>query len=288
MLRRLIGPEVDLTIGARRDSGAVRVDPGGLEQVIVNLAINARDAMPAGGRLSIDVDAVELDETYTRERPSVAPGPYVVISVADTGTGMDESTVKRIFEPFFTTKPVGKGTGLGLASAHGFVNQSAGYIDVYSEPMMGTTFRIHLPRVAASPSAGPSARTATEPIRGHETILVVEDDAAGRELVKRALESHGYRVLVAADAREALAIRDRGEPIDALVSDLVMPGMGGRDLAAAIEADRPGLPVLFMSGYSEDFASGRGVLGPGAIFIQKPFALTDLVHRLRTLLDEAG
>jgi PAS domain S-box-containing protein len=288
MLRRLIGPEVDLAIGLRRDTGAVRVDPGGLEQVIVNLAINARDAMPVGGRLAIDVDAVELDETYARERPSVAPGQYVVISVADSGTGMDESTVKRIFEPFFTTKPVGKGTGLGLASAHGFVNQSAGYIDVYSEPGMGTTFRIHLPRVAASPTAAPSARTVTEPIRGHETILVVEDDAAGRELVKRALESHGYRVLAAADAREALAIRDAGEPIDALVSDLVMPGMGGRDLAAAIEGDRSGLPVLFMSGYSEDFAAGRGVLGPGAAFIQKPFALTDLVHRLRTLLDEAG
>jgi CheY-like chemotaxis protein len=266
------------------------VDPGGLEQVIINLAINARDAMPEGGRLTIEAKAAELDEAYARERPSVKPGSYVAISVTDTGTGMDDATQQRIFEPFFTTKPVGKGTGLGLASAYGFVQQSAGHISVYSEPGLGTTLRVYVPRGAA-PAVAAAGRgrqmPSLEPLRGHETILVVEDDAAGRELVKRAFEAQGYRVLVAADAREALAIRDTEERVDALVTDLVMPGMGGRDVAAAIAGDRPGMPVLFMSGYSEDFVAERGVLGPGASFMQKPFAPTDLVRRIRALLDGA-
>lgn len=280
MLRRLIGEDLALLTELGPDLGAVRVDPGQVEQVLVNLAVNGRDAMPDGGRLTIrtaNVDVVEAGEL-----PS---GRYVLIEVADTGTGMDAATVARAFEPFFTTKERGKGTGLGLATVYGIVRQSGGHIAVTSVPGAGTTFRIHLPRVDAPVDAARDAPPITAPAAGTETILVAEDEQIVRVLVRKVLEQAGYTVLLAGGGSEALQLADRHTgPIHLLVTDVVMPGMNGRELARQVLQRRTGTKVLFLSGYADDAVARHGVLEPGTAFMQKPFTPTALARRVREVL----
>jgi two-component system cell cycle sensor histidine kinase/response regulator CckA len=281
MLRRLIGEHIQLLTVYADPLGRVRADPGQVGQVIVNLAINARDAMPEGGRLMVETANTDLDEAYTAGRPDVKPGRYVMLSVTDTGVGMTPETLAQIFEPFFTTKGEGHGTGLGLATAYGIVRQSGGHIWTYSEPGKGTTFRIYLPRVdeAAQPLAPGSEGTAT--VRGSETILVVEDDEALRAIIAEVLEDAGYSVLTARNGDEA--IRAAGEPrlIDLVISDMVMPAMGGAVLAGHL----PHLRFLFMSGYTELSVAEDGGLTRGAAFLEKPFTPGALLRKVRAVLD---
>ena len=285
LLRRLIGEDVELRTVLAPDLGAVRADPGQLEQVIVNLAVNSRDAMPQGGQLTIETANVEFDEAYAAEHFPAEPGSYVLLAVTDTGTGMDAQTKSHIFEPFFTTKEKGKGTGLGLATVYGIVKQSDGYIWVYSEPGHGTSFMIYLPRVPDAP--GP-VRPAFEPsasARGSETVLAVEDDEMVRALIRRMLETRGYTVLLASHGDEALRLLERHPGcIDLLMTDVVMPGMSGRDLADRVAELRPSIKVLYLSGYTDDAIVRHGVLEPGIAFLQKPFTADRLARRVREVL----
>jgi len=288
LLQRLIGEDVALRTALGPGLGAVKADPGQLEQVIVNLAVNARDAMPNGGQLTIETRNAELDETYAAEHFPIQPGSYVLLAVTDTGTGMDAETKSRIFEPFFTTKPVGKGTGLGLATVYGIVKQSGGYIWVYSEPSQGTSFKIYLPRIAATPEPARSSPRHPASLRGNETILVVEDDATVRTLIRRLLESNGHTVLLAPGGDEGLRLaRSHGRPIHLLITDVVMPGMSGRDLAAQVQALVPGIKVLYVSGYTDDAIVRHGVLKPGIAFLQKPFTADALARKVRGMLNDA-
>ncbi|MGH7520041.1 MAG: ATP-binding protein, partial [Gemmatimonadales bacterium] len=289
MLRRLIGEDILFATVLHPRVGNVRADPGKLEQVIVNLAENARDAMPDGGRLTIETRNVELDESYVSEHPSVAPGPYVLLAVTDTGMGMDDETKARIFEPFFTTKARGKGTGLGLATVYGIVNQTGGHIWPYSEPGRGTTMRVYLPRVdiPADPVKRPE-RAAPESLRGAETILLVEDEDPVRSVTRQLLERNGYTVLEAADGLEALALvgEENGSvQFDLLLTDVIMPGMSGRQLAEHLKSRRPSLLVLFMSGYTDDAVVRHGMLEPGLAYLEKPFRPPALLQKLRDVLD---
>ena len=288
LLRRLIGEDIDLSVITADGLGRVRADLGQLEQVLMNLAVNARDAMPSGGRLTIETANVELDESYAAEHPGVRRGRYVVLAVSDTGKGMPPEVQKHIFEPFFTTKEPDKGTGLGLATAYGIVKQSGGNIEVYSEPGHGTSFKIYLPR--ADEEAEPLvAAPKVPPPRGTETVLLVEDEQALRELARQILEEHGYTVLEARSGLPALEqAKAHAGPIHLVLTDVVMPGMGGRELAEQLSAVRPDLKVLFMSGYTEQAIVGHGVLPEGAVFIQKPFGPDPLLARVREALDRTS
>jgi CheY-like chemotaxis protein len=288
MLKRLIGENIELRTPRNRSLGRIKADPGQVEQVIMNTVVNARDAMPRGGELTISTKNVVLDEAYVQAHPEVGPGPYVELTVSDTGVGMSDEVKARIFEPFFTTKQEGKGTGLGLATVQGIVKQGGGHIKVESELGAGTTFRIYLPQIEeqAEPPASTS-RAAALP-RGTETILLAEDDDTVRRLARRVLEGQGYTVLAASHPDEALSLcAQHSQPIDLLVTDVVMPGMGGRDLAASLAASRPGLRVLYVSGYMDDAIAHHGVLDPGIAFLPKPFTATTLAHRVRKVLDQS-
>jgi PAS domain S-box-containing protein len=286
MLRRLIGEDVELRFMAKASRAAVLADPGQLEQVIVNLVVNARDAMPRGGKLTIETATVDLDAGYAWEHGTVEPGRYVMLAVTDTGVGIDRAAQARLFEPFFTTKEFGKGTGLGLATVYGIVKQSGGYIWVYSEPGQGATFKVYLPRVepAGEPVAAPQPPAGA--LGGTETILLAEDEAAVRNLARRVLEKHGYKLLLAATGRDGVQVAEQhAAPIDLLVTDVVMPEMGGRELAQRLTALQPGLKVLYLSGYTDDAIVHHGVLDAGVAFLQKPFKPDDLVRKIRAVLD---
>lgn len=286
ILRRLIGEDVLLTVTLDSDGWLVKVDPGHLGQVLINLAVNARDAMPAGGGLSIRTERVDIDEAVAGSGQEMPPGHYVRIVVADTGCGMSSDIQARIFEPFFTTKGVGKGSGLGLAVVHGFVKQSGGYIQVASEEGHGATFSILLPAIAESDTKTLPA-TAGGSGRGTESILIVEDEEPVRQLLARGLRSYGFTVITAKDGAEALRlVRDSPAPIDLLATDVVMPSMSGRDLADRLRKEQPGLKVLFMSGYTDDRLLRHGVYEAREAFVQKPFALPAFASRVREILDQ--
>ena len=288
MLARLIGENIDLAIVVSPSAGQVSADSGQLEQVLVNLAANARDAMPDGGKLVIEVANEDLDRAYKKLHPPAVPGSYVVISVTDTGCGMDSKTQSQIFDPFFTTKELGKGTGLGLATVYGIVKQSGGYIWVYSEVAQGTVFKVYLPRVVQTTYAAKRPDPDGPPHRGSETILLAEDSAALREIAQEYLQSLGYRVIDAGSGKDALQCSEAfdGE-IHMLLTDVVMPEMGGRQLAEAIAVKRPGIKILFTSGYTDDAIVHQGMLEPGIAFIQKPYRPKALARKVREVLDGA-
>jgi two-component system, cell cycle sensor histidine kinase and response regulator CckA len=285
MLRRLIEEDVDLRLKVSPDTGNVRADPGQLEQVLMNLVVNARDAMPTGGKLLIETANAELTEQYTEMHRPVVAGPYVMLAVSDTGIGMDAETKARIFEPFFTTKEKGRGTGLGLSTVYGIVKQSGGYIWTYSEVGRGTTFKIYLPRVDA-PAERVAAPREAMTLTGTETILLAEDDAMLRPLAKKVLQKLGYIVLDAGNPEEALAVaRDRQGPIHLLVADVIMPGASGRELARRLAEAHPDTKVLYVSGYTDDAIVHHGMLDPGLAFLQKPFTPDALARKVRQVLD---
>jgi PAS domain S-box-containing protein len=289
LLHSLIGENIELRISLDPSLGRVKADPGQIEQVLMNLGVNARDAMPGGGRLTIEARNVELDESYHDEHQPVVPGRYVMLAVEDTGSGMDRETQSRIFDPFFTTKELGKGTGLGLATVYGIVKQSGGYIWAYSELGKGTIFKVYLPRIEQSAQmAGPN-QTALVTTRGCETILLAEDSESLRELSREYLESVGYTVLEAASGAEALEkAKQLGGTIHLLVTDVVMPEMSGPDLVRQIAPLRPGLKVIFTSGYTADAIARRGMVDPPANFIQKPYRPKALARKIREVLDESS
>jgi signal transduction histidine kinase/CheY-like chemotaxis protein len=285
MLRRLIGEDIDLTLSLAAGAGNIKADPGQVEQIVFNLAINARDAMPDGGKLTIETAVSHLDENYSRTHLGVQPGDYVLIAVSDTGHGMDAETKRHIFEPFFTTKEQGKGTGLGLATVYGTVKQSGGDIWVYSEPGRGTTFKIYFPRVAEAPSSGDRVPSPVSR-QGVETILLVEDEKGVRELVAEMLKRLGYRILKAADPLEALELSRQYEgTIHMLLTDVIMPQMSGRQLADQLLPVRPGMKVLYLSGYTENAVVHHGVLEADVEFLAKPFSHHTLAEKVRDVLD---
>src|SRR5713101_2421370 len=287
MLTRLIGEDIDLVMVPGADLGAVKADPGQIEQVVMNLAVNARDAMPQGGNLTIETANVQLDANYARFHVPVKPGDYVMLAISDTGMGMDTETQSHIFEPFYTTKGL-KGTGLGLSTVYGIVKQSEGYIWVYSETGKGTTFKIYLPRVGATvdTEAAQTAAPSQQPGQGRETILLVEDEENLRQLTRQSLENQGYRVIDAADGAAAIRLSQAHKgPIHLLLTDVIMPGMNGRELANQVSPSRPEMKVLYMSGYTENHIGHNGTLDQGIILLQKPFTLPALKTKVREVLD---
>lgn len=286
MLRRLIGEDIDLVTIAQPDLWSVKADRSQLEQVILNLAVNARDAMPRGGKLTIETSNVDLDNSYARQHPIVTSGPYVMLAVTDTGVGMDAETQAHVFEPFFTTKEKGKGTGLGLATVYGVVKQSGGYVWVYSEEQHGTTFKIYLPRADAAATAEKRNEANQRPLRGSETILLVEDERGVRELAREHLELNGYTVLQAGNGQQALDLASKHSgKIHLLLTDVVMPGMSGRQLAEQIQSVRPGIRILYMSGYTDQAIVHHGILAADTMLLQKPFTLHALAAKLREALE---
>jgi signal transduction histidine kinase len=288
MLRRLIGEHIQLVMLFDREVALARVDPGQMEQVIVNLAVNARDAMPGGGCLTLETAHAELDASFARTHPGASAGPHVLLAVSDTGHGMDAATLSRIFEPFFTTKEQGKGTGLGLSTVYGIVKQSGGYIDVASEPGRGTTFEIYLPRVQVEQERpGPRHHESAPAPGGSETILLLEDEHSLRDVIREFLEGAGYTVIDCARPEQALSAAespDRG--IDLMLTDVVMPHMSGPEVATRVQARRPDLKVIYMSGYTDAAISHHGVLDPGTEFIAKPFTEEAIRRKVREVLDK--
>jgi len=298
MLQRLLGETINLVMVTAPDLGGVKADPGQMEQMILNLCVNARDAMPDGGRLTVRTANVDLDEAAARRWSDAKPGPYVMLEVSDTGGGMDAETRSRLFEPFFTTKEQGKGTGLGLSTVYGTVKQSGGHISVESEPGRGSIFTVYLPRVAKpavvapeprrpveAPAPRPAGETQLTPGRG-ETILLVEDAQRVRAVVREILEMSGYAVLEARHGAEALEVSNQhAGPIHLLVTDVVMPQMSGRELAQRLATLRPDLKVLYMSGYTDDAIVRHGVLASGIAFLSKPFTPNALALKVREVLD---
>ncbi len=286
LLRRLMDERIEMVTRVKDDIGKVKADPAQIEQVIMNLVVNARDAMPEGGRLIVETCNTSLDANYAVDHVSVKPGRYVMLAVSDTGVGMDQQTVAHIFEPFFTTKESGRGTGLGLSTVYGIVKQSGGYIWVYSEPGKGSTFKVYLPRVEDVPEELASPAPAMRQQRGTETILVVEDEEAVRDLIRTVLTEKGYDVIPSLDPQHAEQISSRFEgEIHMLLTDVVMPGTSGRELAARISAQRRGIRVLYMSGYTDNVITSGGMLERGLAFLQKPFSPAALVQKVREVLN---
>ena len=290
MLKRLIGENITLDTRLDEGLGSVKADPCQVEQIIMNLVVNARDAMPRGGRVTIETTNTTLDANSDLEHVSVKPGEYVMLTVSDTGSGMDQATLGRIFEPFFTTKDLGKGTGLGLSTVYGIVKQSGGNIWVYSEPGMGTVFKVYLPRIdnADAPTIDKLGYEATAP-RGTETILLVEDEDVVRGLTRKILMQAGYNVLDAAGGEEAIRLcRTHAGAIDLLLTDVVMPGISGKEIADRLLELRPETRILFMSGYTDEAIVQHGVLDEGVEFIQKPFTWVGLARKVRDVLNSNG
>jgi PAS domain S-box-containing protein len=289
MLPRLIPEDIEISLLPAKNLGLVKTDPGQVQQVLMNLVLNARDSMPRGGKLGIETSNVELTQDYAFWHVSVTPGPYVMLAVSDTGEGMDAETQARIFEPFFTTKEKGKGTGLGLATVYGIVKQSGGYIWVYSEAGKGTTFKVYFPRVEGTAE---KVRVQDPPgawITGSETLLLVEDDEGVRELAREFLQKRGYHVLVATGGRQAVQLVEQHPgPIHLMITDVVMPGMSGRELVDRVATRRRGMRVLYVSGYTEDAVLQHGVENAGTMFLSKPFALSALARKVREVLAGEG
>jgi PAS domain S-box-containing protein len=286
MLRRLVGEDMEVKTILEPRLGSIRADTGQVHQVLLNLAVNARDAMPGGGKFLIETATVEIDEDYVRSHAEARAGTYVLLAVSDTGTGMDAGTRDRAFEPFFTTKAPGEGTGLGLSTVYGIIKQSEGWISLYSEPGRGTTFKIYLPIVteAAETPADPSAGTA---LRGTETILVVEDQEEVRKLIVEVLSRYGYRVQAATNGAEALQAAKRFPgAIDLMITDVVMPGMTGPELASKLAPSRPAMRVLYMSGYTKTLIDHQGLVETGVAYIAKPFGPKELLQQVRRILPE--
>jgi PAS domain S-box-containing protein len=286
MLPRLIGEDIELKLRLDSELGQVKADQGQIEQVIMNLAVNARDAMPDGGKLILETANVEFDLAYTRQHPGSKAGRYVMLAVTDSGMGMDPETQAQIFEPFFTTKEHGKGTGLGLATVYGVVKQSGGYITVDSEKGKGASFKIYLTRIEQAVAVPEIQSPVPVSVRGTETILLVEDAEPLRKLAHMFLDQNGYRVLTAGDGNEALEVaRQHLTPIHLLLTDVVMPGMNGRVLSERLGPRQPGMKILYMSGYTDSFIAGHGVLDPGTHLLHKPFTEEALLRKIRDVLD---
>jgi PAS domain S-box-containing protein len=286
MLRRLIGEDIEVATTFSSTPLTVMIDPGQLEQVMMNLAVNSRDAMPNGGKLSLETASVTIDAAYAQDHWPVTPGQFAMLAVSDIGVGMDDDTRSRIFEPFFTTKAVGQGTGLGLATVYGIVKQSNGFIWVYSEPGKGTSFKIYFPLLDQAPDEYTAGTASEAPPNGTETILLAEDEAAVRAAARQILERYGYNVLEAPNGTVALSMAHRrGIAIDLLLADVVMPEMSGRELAERFSKLKPRAKVLFMSGYTDDAIVRHGVLRPGTAYLQKPFSPDTLARKVREVLD---
>ena len=286
MLKRLIEEDIQLITQKDPDLGAVKADPTQIEQVLLNLAVNSRDAMPQGGKLIIETSNVLLSSDLVHERVTMAAGPYVLIVVTDTGVGMDEQTMANIFEPFFTTKEKGKGTGLGLSTVYGIIKQSGGYIWVYSEPGKGTTFKIYLPQVIEEVEDIVIQRSPPETLKGKETILLVEDDQGVRDVSEMILREFGYQVLKAENGEEALQVIEKnGKEIQLMITDLVMPGMSGKELTDRLSGLENGFKVLYLSGYTDEAIVHHGILDKGINFLAKPFGTEELLRKVREILD---
>jgi signal transduction histidine kinase len=285
MLSRLIGDDVEIITHLDADLGSVVADSSQMNQVLMNLAINARDAMPDGGRIIMETMNADLDECYAAQHAGMEAGPYVLLSITDTGAGMTQEVVQHIFDPFFTTKAIGAGTGLGLSTVYGIVKQAGGWIWVYSEPGKGSTFKVYLPRAAAAPEPLTEPVLAAETLRGSETVLVVEDQPEVRKLTLAMLESQGYRLLEAASGSEALSLSERyREPIHLLITDVAMPGMTGKELATRLVTLRPSLRTLYTSGYTANAIAHEGVLDAGVAYLPKPFSAAQLAAKVREVL----